>query len=179
MPSSKTKTSVSRRTALAGLGAGGLGIALTAARGAAAQDAATDLAVHPIVGAWQPVGDPATPDDRSFIAFHSDGTFTTVHAIAGPGIGVWRATGERTGELTAKGVNNSFDAGQYQAGTNTMWVTFEVAADGKSFTGPMTVALTNPDGSYFAGFEAVMNATRLEVESRPSIESVKAGTPTS
>jgi hypothetical protein len=100
-----------------------------------------------------------------------------VHAIAGAMIGVWRATGERTGELTVKAVNNAFDAGVYRAGTNTQWLTFEVAADGKSFTGPLTVALTNLDGSYFAGFEDVMHATRIEVESRPSLESVKSATP--
>ncbi len=70
-----------------------------------------------------------------------------VHAIAGAGLGVWRATGERTGKLTVKAVNNSLKAGQYRAGTNTLWLTFEVAADGTTFTGPITVALTNPDGS--------------------------------
>lgn len=180
MTTSRTDRSVSRRAALAGIGAAGAGLALTTtARSVAAQDAAIDPATHPIVGAWKPDGDPATPDDRSFAAFHADGTYSGVHAIAGAGIGAWRATGERTGELTVKGVNNSFDAGQYRAGTNTLWATFEVAADGNTFTGPITVALTNPDGSYFAGFEAVFSATRVQVEPTPSLESVKAaGTPT-
>ena len=42
---------VSRRTALAGLGATGAGFAI-ASRPAVAQDAATEMANHPIVGAW-------------------------------------------------------------------------------------------------------------------------------
>ena len=45
--------SLSRRTALAGLTAGGLGVALAATtRSASAQDAATEMANHPIVGVW-------------------------------------------------------------------------------------------------------------------------------
>lgn len=52
MTASRMRNSVSRRTALAGLGAGGLGVALAAARPAAAQDAAAEMAKHPIVGFW-------------------------------------------------------------------------------------------------------------------------------
>ena len=44
---------LSRRTALTGLGAGGLGLALTApGRHAAAQEEAVDLTGHPLVGTW-------------------------------------------------------------------------------------------------------------------------------
>jgi hypothetical protein len=50
---SHSNDTVSRRAALAGLGAGGLGLALAASgRSAAAQDAAAEMASHPIVGAW-------------------------------------------------------------------------------------------------------------------------------
>jgi len=53
MGTSETRETVSRRVALAGLGAGGLAVALAASgRNAAAQDAATEMANHPIVGVW-------------------------------------------------------------------------------------------------------------------------------
>jgi hypothetical protein len=179
MAASPIKMPVSRRTTLAGLGAGGLGVALAATvGGAAAQGSATDPASHPVVGTWFLGGDPTNPDDVSFGAFNGDGTYASVHAIAGAGIGAWRATGERTGELVVKQVNNTFDAGQYRGGINSLWLAFEVAADGRSFTGPIRVALTNPDGTYFAGFDATMNATRLEAGPAPSVESLQAGTPT-
>ena len=50
MTDHRTESTVSRRTALAGLGAGGLGVALaaTSARHATAQDA--EMANHPLVG---------------------------------------------------------------------------------------------------------------------------------
>jgi hypothetical protein len=67
----KTDRPVSRRTALAGLGAGGIGLAFAAtARQASAQDAATAMATHPIVGTWM-VSTPAGPAMAVFLA---DGT---------------------------------------------------------------------------------------------------------
>ena len=51
METPRSDSTVSRRAALAGLGAGGLGMAL-AAKTAAAQDGAADLAGHPLVGSW-------------------------------------------------------------------------------------------------------------------------------
>lgn len=54
MTTSNASQSVTRRTALAGLGAGGLGVAIAASvRGVAAQDATAEMATHPIVGLWQ------------------------------------------------------------------------------------------------------------------------------
>ncbi len=53
MTTPQRASSVSRRSALAGLGADGLGVALAATtRHAAAQDAATERAAHPLVGTW-------------------------------------------------------------------------------------------------------------------------------
>jgi hypothetical protein len=71
MTASNTRSSVSRRTAIAGLGAGGLGLTLAATvRSASAQDAATEMAKHPIVGNWM-VSTPAGPAMAVFLA---DGT---------------------------------------------------------------------------------------------------------
>ena len=84
MTTSSTGRTVSRRAALAGLGVGGVGLALAAtARPASAQDAATEMANHPIVGVWLVT----TPIGPSLAVFSADGTniqgVTT--AQAGPG----------------------------------------------------------------------------------------------
>jgi|SwirhisoilCB2_FD_contig_31_8434233_length_955_multi_5_in_0_out_0_1 hypothetical protein len=53
MSNRTTADLVSRRSALAGLGAGGLGLAaLTVSSPASAQDASADMADHPMVGTW-------------------------------------------------------------------------------------------------------------------------------
>lgn len=62
MSTSKPSPSLSRRAALAGFGAGGLGVAIAATtRSASAQDSADAMASHPIVGVWNAVtpGGPA------------------------------------------------------------------------------------------------------------------------
>src|SRR5687768_1964759 len=104
MTTSNARTTVTRRTALAGLSAGGLGLAV-ATRGhtAAAQEAATDLAGHPLVGTWMAM----TPFGASPETLSADGSFVAGPPIIGPGadggvtylgpaIGVWESTGERT-----------------------------------------------------------------------------------
>jgi hypothetical protein len=110
MTTSNTGHSVSRRTALAGLGAGGLGLAL-ATRGhrAAAQEATPDaLATHPIVGVWNAM----TPGGPSLATFLADGsaTFanppTAVDPARGviylsPSVGTWEPTGPRGIHFTA------------------------------------------------------------------------------
>jgi hypothetical protein len=107
MVPSNTRASISRRAALAGLGAGGLGLALAAStRQVSAQDAASEMANHPIVGAWLPI----TPGGPSPALFFPDGTFliTPQVAQAGPnGVtfvtsnpGVWEPVGERGAHFT-------------------------------------------------------------------------------
>ena len=101
MTTRPTDRSVSRRAALAGLGAGGLGLAL-AARGAVAQDATADaLANHPIVGVWMMT----TPIGPGLAVFTADGIHIggVPTAQAGPqGVtftgaqaGTWEPTGPR------------------------------------------------------------------------------------
>lgn len=71
---SRSPSGFNRRAGLAGLGAGGLALALaTMPRPAVAQDAATDLANHPLVGAWRVVPDPPGPP-LVLIVYHADGT---------------------------------------------------------------------------------------------------------
>ncbi len=71
MTTSRIDRSLSRRTALAALGAGGLGLGLaTTARPVAAQGTAAATATHPIVGAWNVM----TPGGPAPGIFFADGT---------------------------------------------------------------------------------------------------------
>ena len=84
MTTSRSDSSVSRRAAVAGLGAGGLGLVMTG-RGASAQDA--DMATHPIVGAWTLDFDPTNPGN-------------TVRVIVGATGNPNKSSGRREGAVT-------------------------------------------------------------------------------
>ena len=139
MSMSTTRDSISRRTALAGLGAGGLGLALTAAaaRRASAQDAASDLAGHPNVGVWMV----ESPIGRAIAVYSAEGSVITALAAtqAGPAgvtysstqIGTWEPTGERGTHLTVVQLLSD-GAGAY-AGSVTVDAFQEVSADGQTW----------------------------------------------
>ena len=108
--------SISRRSALAGLGAGGLGVALAAtARQTSAQGVKPDaLARHPLTGTWLAMANPPLPDDPQVAApslFGADGSVLLMFPLtqAGPQgvqfnspyVGTWEADGDRRGHFTA------------------------------------------------------------------------------
>jgi hypothetical protein len=175
---------VTRRSALAGLGAGGLGLALaTRGLGANAQDTAPDtMANHPIVGTWYfdfPTDDFGTLVGYS--SFHADGTRTDLHPFAGPGIGSWQATGAQTGETILKYQNIAVEPGPVVPGTVTVWETFTVDDSGESVTYDTVVELKALDGTVIAlfPFSGAPASRRLVVEPPPPIPTPEAGTPTS
>jgi hypothetical protein len=102
MTSTRSFDSVSRRSALAGLGAGGLGLALAARGGsAAARDATAEaMANHPIVGVWM-----VTALGPALAVFSADGTniqgVPTAQAgpqgvtFTGAQVGTWEPISER------------------------------------------------------------------------------------
>ncbi len=109
MTTSRIKASVSRRSALAGLGAGGLGVALAAtAQSVAAQDATADAtANHPLVGVWN-----STNPDISLATFHPDGSMSigifsnfmnSDHevVIQSQAVGTWEPAGPRSAHFTS------------------------------------------------------------------------------
>jgi len=139
---------VSRRGALAGIGAGSLGAALglAAAPGrAAAQDATTaDLADHPLTGVWLAMANPPLPDDPQFPApsvFAADGTVLLVFpltqagpqgvAFNSPVVGTWQPDSDRRGHFMA--VQTLSDAAGAYLGTVTIDGYPEVGADGQTF----------------------------------------------
>ncbi len=179
--------SVSRRTALAGLGAGGLGLALaTRGPGASAQDT---TASHPLVGAWLALTPQAAP-----AIFGSDGTvvlgFPASQAGAqdvefvGPALGTWEPTGERSGRFTV--VQALSDATGAFSGT----VTIDggqpmVSEDGQTFIDDrsgVTVTVRDPANNVVAviPFDASLpplTATRMGMGSPGFPEATPEATP--
>jgi len=135
--------SISRRVALAGLGAGGLGVAI-GARGAHAAPA-TSTADHPLTGMWLAMANPGRDEDPQFPApslFAADGTVVLGFVPAeigmdgnvqhaGSPMGVWEPYDERTGHFTA--VQALADASGALVGSVTIDGHPEVSEDGTSF----------------------------------------------
>ena len=107
MTASNTRQSLSRRAALAGLGAGGRGLALAVRGGRVAAQDATPAATpaaslptagHLLVGAWEVDSHDGVPAATpEWAIFDADGTW--VHYFPGGfALGAWRPTGERTAE---------------------------------------------------------------------------------
>jgi hypothetical protein len=140
----QSNRSVSRRTALAGLGAGGLGVALAATvRHVAAQDATPEeLAGHPVVGTWLAIA----PPGATVVTFRADGTaevgwpisyvdptFPDLDVVFNtPGYGTWEPIGEGKIHFTVVAVLS--DAKGTYLGTATLQGYPVVSADGQTFT---------------------------------------------
>jgi hypothetical protein len=122
-----------------------------------------EMAAHPIVGAWTVDPDPGRPVR---VVFHADGTYIEVDPLQGTGVGVWRPTGERSGEVVVEwqnrnepgrlatdsaetdGIGNP--AGrplEYLEGRSTLRGSFAVSEDGAGFTGTYHLQQFLPDGA--------------------------------
>ena len=162
MTMSRTAASVSRRTALAGLGAGGLDLAFAAhGRGASAQEGPDSLAGHPLTGTWLAMSNPPLPDAPQAATpsvFGADGTVLLMFPLtqAGPqgavfnsaAVGTWAADGERRGHFTAVQVLS--DANGTYLGTVTIDGYPEVGADGQTFVddgSKVMVTIRDPAGA--------------------------------
>ncbi len=169
MTTSRPDQPVSRRTALAGLGAAGAGLALAATvHPAAAQEATPDaLASHPIVGTWFEEFDPGHPGALLDVtAFHADGTVTESHPIGGTGIGIWRPTGERTYDQVVKFQNVSDRPGTFVPGTVTGTFTLTIDEGGDTLAYEGTVDLRAMDGTTITNFPTSgSGARRMTMES--------------
>src|SRR5215218_7493988 len=97
--STRPASMVSRRVALAGVGAGGAGLALAATvRHSSAPDATpAAMAGHPLVGARLLDTDTADPSNPPTLAtFSAVGVYTQVEPNSAPGVDAWQATGAQT-----------------------------------------------------------------------------------
>ena len=143
MTTPRTSPSVSRRTALAGLGAGSLGLALGTRTAGAAP--ALSTADHPLTGVWLAMANPARAEDPKFPApsvFAADGTVILNWVPAGIGMdgqlqflgsygGVWEPYDDHTGHFTA--VQSMVDATGNFVGSVTVDGHPHVSEDGLTF----------------------------------------------
>jgi hypothetical protein len=151
---STKRPSVSRRTALAGLGAGGLGLALaTTTRHALAQDAAAEMANHPLVGTWL---SGASAAQLTVSHFGADGNLTQNGFLTGtspdnrmmmqssPFAGVWEPDGDRGIHITFTAL--TFDATGAVTGSITVDGYPVATEDGNAFWDDGTRAITQVGG---------------------------------
>ena len=178
MSTFKEDASVSRRTALAGLSAGGLGLTLaTTARQASAQDAAAEMASHPLVGLWQlPIIGPDAPvSPWAFQIYHADGTMSSWNAGLTAGVlGLWRPTGERTADVMWV-MQDLTDDG---ALTLTFRLTFELDETGDRLTGTGDLDIRDADGVQVSAIPGVeITSTRLTFDVNPATGSTASQGP--
>lgn len=168
---------VSRRSTLAVLAGGGLGLAITAAgRSATAQDATSEMATHPVLGTWAVAFEPAKPAQHVvLITFHADGSMVWSHPFGGIGIGVWTATGDRAVDSMTRFQNIADTAGAYVPGTVTTWSSFTVEDD-DTLSERAVVEVRDAQGAVVATFphEAVSPFTRLTLEPAPPLDALEA-----
>ena len=132
---------VSRRSALAGLGVGGLGLTLAApSRRAIAQEAGGDLAGHPLVGTWavmSPGGvNPQThgPDGSVIAAFPPNYVDPVLGlTFQGSALGRWESTGARGGRIAF--IQALSDGDGAYVGTFQFEADLDASEDGQSWTG--------------------------------------------
>jgi hypothetical protein len=178
MTTSRTTATVSRRTALAGLGAGSLGLALAATtRHAAAQEGTPANGGPDLAGSWRVVVTAST--GRTFVTlstFGTDGTAVTSTQPAQPappgsppGVvffsaahGAWEATGPTTANFTFVHLRASSE-GQ-PLGTTTPRVSITLGADGDTFSGEFVTTLADPAGNVVATLTGTVQATRIVAE---------------
>jgi hypothetical protein len=141
----RTMSRLNRRTALATVSAGGLGLALAGrSPNAAAQDAnATALADHPLTGDWLAIANqtPGAPQVPAPSHFGADGSVLLVFpptqagqqgvAFVSPPVVTWEADSDRRGHFTATQLLS--DATGAFLGSVTVDGYPEVSEDGQSF----------------------------------------------
>jgi hypothetical protein len=159
-------TSLSRRTALAGLGAAGLGLTLAAAAHPASAQEATPfpMAGHPLVGTWIVDRNPADPTETP-----TSNVITADGAIIDPtvgGAGVWEATGPDTANFTLTGTIEPLGGYFIVRGSLT------VDAGGDTATASYSSTIVAADGTNMDQLtvaDASARSTRLRVEPQAAV----------
>jgi hypothetical protein len=141
----KPSAGLSRRAALAGLGAGGLGLAV-GARSATAATPGLSTSGHPLVGTWFLTVSSTNPTDADdLFSLHADGTYLEANADGSVRLGVWEPTSPTTATLTITAYSR--DAAGASAGGITLRLAITLNPDGNSYVAEGTIELTAPDGS--------------------------------
>jgi len=137
MTTPNTVPTVSRRAALVGLGAGGLGMALATIPADAQESTPAAMAGHPLIGTWAVMVPGAVVpqifgSDGSVVAAFPPSYVDPVLGLAfhGPALGRWEATGERSGHFTV--IQALSDPDGAYVGTFQYEANPEVNADGRT-----------------------------------------------
>jgi hypothetical protein len=170
MSRSRSIDAISRRSALAGLGAGGLALALAATAPLASAQEAT-MAGHPMVGTWVVDRDTTTETDApSVVVYTADGgLLDPSQGVAG----VWKATGPRSAAWTLVPFIQA-GAGGYLAIRSTG----EVDEGGNTLDSPYSFTVVAPDGTVMASGQGMSRYTRLQIEPIEAGGTPLAGFPT-
>lgn len=182
---------LSRRSALQGITAGGVAVAVTTFGGhpAAGQETTpTGGSQHPLVGTWRTAADPPGPP-VGLASYHAGGTMTFVTPSPFPSApdagsaltyetaayGVWESTGERTAAITGTHLYAD-DQGVYQ-GTLTFWGMVEIDESGEAyqFTGAFEIA--DPTGAVQLSDSASTQGQRMGVQFGASVPGTPVATP--
>ncbi len=173
MTAHQSNRSVSRRTALAGLGASGLGVALAATmRQASAQEATPyPMAGHPLVGTWVVDRNPADPTEMPTTnVLTADGGLTDPSVGAA---GVWAATGERTADFTLIAIFAELASYFFVRGS------LEVDAGGDTATATVSQTHVAADGTVLDQLaQGTSTYLRLRIEPQSAVGQPLAGFPT-
>jgi hypothetical protein len=142
----------------------------------ATPDAITVMATHPVIGLWQWDNDPDNPGtDLSYAAFHADGTYVEVGTDGLTLMGVWRASGARTADLTLLSADVDSDPG------NTLRAearqSIEVDETGTAATAEGFFEVRGADGAIVFGGPARAQGTRVEARPVMPLGTPTAGTP--
>ena len=137
----------------------------------------TTTAQHPIVGTWRWVSNPAKPPD-AYAIFHADGTYIETGLFAGVVIGAWRATGERSVDVTMSFQDVDVSVAGVTPGMGTLWLAAEVDRTGNAMILRGSAELRSIENDVMfqgGGFE--FRGTRMMVEPVPDFPPPPPGSP--
>jgi hypothetical protein len=159
-----------------------VGLIALGARPAAVAEEATPAAMvdHPVIGTWWTANDAPGPGvETAYVVFHADGTYLEVDPNIGVGVGVWRASGERSAELTYVFQDIDPEPATTAPGTVTVRQLVELDATEDAFTAPLTVEVRTPDGTVVFSAAYTARGTRLQVKPMLPLGTPSLGTPAS
>lgn len=119
-------------------------------------------ATHPVVGLWSwDLAHMTPPGARSYAIFHADGTFVDANPFLGTGVGLWRATGERTADLLIYYYDAGTDAGGNRLNVVIAKGPMEVNDAGQALTLLCTYEVQALDGAIVDSGAQTETATRV------------------
>lgn len=173
--STRSRSRLSRRTTLLGLGVSAAIALGNEATSTAAQESTPAIeAGVPLVGAWQWNAYPDNPESATFAIFHADGTYVEWQPVGGTAIGIWRTTGERTYDLLFVFPDTDPSLDGFGPGTATFTVALTLDATGNALAAEGMVDVRDANGVLGATVPWRRPATRLTFTANPALGSIAA-----